>query len=112
MTEERPQNSRAADQGLKAVATQAALAAGTGVWDWIDKRRIIARIVILLTIWLTFRVVDWAMNLPYDLDHRSGTDIALIQAAVLGPWGLLQAAMFRFYTQAIGGLENGVNKLG
>ena len=93
---------RVEDKGNLAIAGRTVKATGTGIWNWIEKRHIPAHAVIGVTIWLTVEVVQWAMDYPERAGVRySGMEVAAIQAAVLGPWGFLQGAMFKFYSESI-----------
>lgn len=92
---------RISDQGVGALAVKTAKATGTGLWDWIEKRHIPAHVVIAVTIWLTIRVVEWAMNFADSNVGRDSNAVGIILGAVLTPWGLMQAAMFKFYSESI-----------
>jgi hypothetical protein len=96
-------NRRAADRGLRSLAVQTASETGRAVHDWLDKRKIAAHAVMSVTIWLTIRIAEWAIDLPAAMAEYkySGTDIAAMQAAVLTPWGLMQGAMLKFYLDLI-----------
>lgn len=84
-------------------AAKAARYAGTSVWDWAEKRKIAAHIVMAVAIGLTIRIAEWAIDFPYAAKAfgYGGQEVAYIQAAVLGPWGLMQGAMFKFYVEMI-----------
>lgn len=93
---------RTEDQGKLAIATRTARRSGSGFWNWIERRKIAAHACIALTLWLTLRIVEWAMDLPYELEGKyEGMHIAAMQAGLLTPWGLIQGAMFKFYMELI-----------
>lgn len=93
---------RAADRGLVPQTAHAARRATTTLWDWAEKRKIAAHIVFGLTVYLTFAVLRWTLNFPYEVAGvYSGTDVAAIIAAVTGPWAILQGAMFKFYVEMV-----------
>ena len=83
----------------------------TGIWDWCERRKVAAHIVMAVTVALTLRIAEWAMDFPYEnliaAKPYSGGEVAMIQAAILGPWGLMQGAMFTFYLKLIGANGNG-----
>lgn len=99
---------RSGDKGLAPAAAEAAKATSRTFWDWAEKRKISAHAVMGVCLWLTIRVVEWAMDLPYDNKGYDGTHIAAMQAGVLGPWGLMQGAMFKFYIDLM--KSNGVTQ--
>jgi len=88
---------RAADQGAMAIPK----IASRTFWEWVERRHIPAHMVIAVTIWLTVRVVEWAMDFPSSYPELKGTDAGLIIGAVMAPWGLMEAAMFKFYSESI-----------
>ena len=99
---EENQTRRLADQGGLLITARSAQLASKTIFDWAEKRKIAAHIVMAVTVWLTIRIAEWAMDLHGVADTRfTGSDIALIQAAVLGPWGLMQGAMFTFYVNLV-----------
>lgn len=99
---------RVTDKGLLAQGAQTARKATTTLWDWAEKRKIAAHAVMAVAITLTIRIVEWVMDFPYDNVSYTGMEVAAIQAAVLGPWGLMQGAMFKFYYDLVRSNGNGV----
>jgi len=75
-------------------------AALTRFWHWVDHRNIDLHAVLFVTLWLTWDVIGWAMSFADNHTDMDGQKAALVIAAVLGPWGLMQAAMFGFYANA------------
>lgn len=99
---------RASDQGVVAVAAKAAQATSRSFWQWFEEHHIDSLAVLSVTLVLTIKIALWAMDFAYHISaHLSGTDKAAIIAAVLGPWGLTQAALFKFYVD-LKGKKNGV----
>ncbi len=101
MSEE--QNRRAVDKGIAGIAR---LGSRT-FWQWFRDNNCDSVLVLVLTLYLTHTVLQWAMTFPYDVmvhepekpARYSGTDVGLIVAAVLGPWGLAQAALVKWYME-------------
>lgn len=71
----------------------------TAFWDFVDTRAVVRRIMTLGTFSLTVHVIVWAVWFA-TTSPRSGGDIALIIAAVMGPVNVLQGYMFARYSQA------------
>lgn len=71
----------------------------TRIWDWVDRREVDKHTVSICVLYGTVVVTRWAMNFAEVQSSlgRSGTEIAAIIAAVLGPYSLLQAAAIKFY---------------
>lgn len=66
------------------------------VWDWIDRRQILRRVMVLGTWGLNGYVILWMLDFAKTTD-RGGADIAAIFAAVGMPVAALAGAMFRQY---------------
>ena len=91
---------RAEDQGAMAKAARAAQATSRTFWNWVETHHLDALSVLIITLALSIRVMDWAMDYGYaQVPGTSGAERAAIIASVLGPWGLAQAAMFKFYVE-------------
>ena len=88
---------RAVDQSASAVAAQAAKATSRTFWDWFEQHHIDSLAVVVVTLWLTWDVIQWAMGFADEHYEIEGLQIAAIIGAVLTPWGLMQTAMFAFY---------------
>lgn len=89
---------RSSERGVAGAAFTAARVTSRSFWSWFEHHHVDSLSVLAVTLWLTVRVVHWAMEFPYDVDTKlSGTDKAAIIAAVMAPWGLAQAALFKFY---------------
>lgn len=81
---------RAVDKNAVAVASRT-------LWDWVERHHVDALAVIIVTLYLTIQVIQWAMGFA-DLHYsEQGMHIAAIIGAVLTPWGIMQAALFKFY---------------
>jgi len=67
-------------------------------WDWIDERAIIRRVVLFVTLWMTWRAFTWAAEFSA-ITEKAGMDVAAIIAAVTAPITYLQAAVFKTYSE-------------
>jgi hypothetical protein len=92
---------RVSDQGLGSIAIKTVKDTGCGFWDWIEKRHIAAHASIAVTLWLTIRVIEWAIDFADANVIRDSNSVGIILGAVLTPWGIMQAAMFKFYSDSI-----------
>lgn len=102
---------RRAPQTLAAQTARVTRQGVTTIWDWAEKRKVAAHVVMAVTLGLTVRVTEWAMDFPYSaVGSYEGTHVAAIQAAVLTPWGLMQGAMMKFYLDLIRSNGNGNDK--
>src|SRR3990167_2357043 len=88
---------RAADKGVAAAAAHAAKTTSRTFWGWVKQNDIDSLAVIGLTLWITFDVIQWAKDFADTHYQVEGLQIAAIIGAVLTPWGLMQAALFKFY---------------
>jgi hypothetical protein len=66
-------------------------------WDWFDKRQIDAQLVAVFTLIVTYRLTEWAVHFASNNGDRPGAEVAMIIAAITGPWALLQTAVVKFY---------------
>jgi hypothetical protein len=100
---------RVTDKGLLAQGAAGARRATSTLWDWAEKRKVAAHVVMAVAVTLTIRIVEWVLDFPYDaVGTYTGMEVAAIQAAVLGPWGLMQGAMFKFYYDLVKANGNGM----
>lgn len=84
-------------------------------WQWFRGNNVDSLAVLALTLYLTHTVLQWSMTFPYDVmvheperpPRFTGTEVGLIVAAVLGPWGLAQAALVKFYMDLRGKTNGG-----
>ena len=92
-------NKRASDQGLLSATGNVARSTSRTLWNWFEQHHVDSLAVIGVSLWLTIRVVEWSMEFSYDVETKlSGTDKAAIIAAVMTPFGIMQALLFKFYT--------------
>lgn len=98
---------RASDQGAVAVAAQATKTASRTFWGWAEHHHIDSLAVIVVTLWLTIDVIQWAMAYADEHYEIEGMQIAAIIGAVLTPWGLMQTALFAFYANLKAKAGNG-----
>ncbi len=61
--------------------------------------RPVSRIVLGITLWMTWEVTKWAFAFADKTAHIGGYDVAATIAAVTAPFAALQAAVFRIYTE-------------
>lgn len=61
-------------------------------------RRPFSRIVLCVTMWMTWRVTVWAFEFARNTSEIGGYDVAATLLAVTGPFAALQAAAFKVYT--------------
>ena len=69
-------------------------------WEWVDKRNIDLHCILVFTLWLTWRVMHWAMDFAASHPEIDGLHMAAIIASVVTPWTAMQTAMFAFYASA------------
>lgn len=69
-------------------------------WNLVNNltRRPFSRLVLLITVWMTWRVTEWAFGFAHSTAGTGGYDVAATIAAITGPFAALQAAAFRVYT--------------
>jgi hypothetical protein len=72
----------------------------TRIWDWIDTRSIVRRIVLFVTLWMTWRVFTWAAGYAESitLTPGLGLEAAAIISAVTAPITALQVWVFKIYS--------------
>ncbi len=61
-------------------------------------RRPFSRMVLIVTMAMTWRVTEWAFDFARLTSGTGGLDVAATIAAVTAPFAALQAAAFRVYT--------------
>lgn len=71
-------------------------------WNWIDSRSIVRRIVLFVTLWMTWEAFQWAAGFAQS-STKAGIDIAAIIAAVTAPISVLQGYVFKVYSDARNG---------
>lgn len=65
-------------------------------WNFLDSRYIIRRMVLFITIWMSYISYLWAASFAATC-MKDGTEIALIIGAVLVPISALQGFAFKLY---------------
>lgn len=70
----------------------------TALWDWIDSRRVVRRVVLFITLWMTWQAFTWAGVFAMTTD-KPGIDVAAIIAAVTAPISILQGYVFQVYAK-------------
>lgn len=70
-------------------------------WDWVDTRSIVRRIVLFVTLWMTWAAFIWAAGFAEATD-KSGVEVGLIIAAVTAPIAALQGFVFKVYSESRG----------
>lgn len=70
----------------------------TKFWDWVDHRSVVRRVVLFVTLWMTWAAFHWAATFAATSD-KLGIDIAAIIAAVTAPISVLQGYVFRVYSE-------------
>lgn len=70
-------------------------------WHLINNltRRPFSRLVLVVTMAMTWRVTEWAFEFAKATSEAGGLDVAATIAAVTAPFAALQAAAFRVYTE-------------
>jgi len=101
---------RPEDKTARAIAAHTVKETSRTFWNWVEYHHFDSLAVILVTLVLTVRVVEWAFDFSYDMETKlGGTDKAAIIAAVMTPWGLMQAALVKWYME-LKGKTNGPGK--
>ena len=73
---------------------------GSQFFDLIDKRQVDAWSVLVFSLWMTYVVLDWAMDFANAHPDLDGLKMAAIIGAVVAPWVTMQAALVKFYFDA------------
>lgn len=69
---------------------------------WIDDKNFISvrSFVLYITVWMTWRAFTWAADYAGAHSGTSGSDVALIIAAVTAPISVLQGFVFKVYSES------------
>jgi hypothetical protein len=70
----------------------------TRFWDWIDSRMVFRRSAVIATFGMSWAAFVWAAEFA-QTSERTGTDVALIIAAVFVPITALQGHAFKMYSE-------------
>ena len=68
------------------------------LWDFIDNRAIVRRVSFIFVIYMTYLVLDWAMDFANNNPDMDGLKMGAVLGAVMTPWSIMQAAIFKFYS--------------
>jgi hypothetical protein len=91
---------RAADKtGLQAVTCWLAQRASEA-WDFVDKRDIDKHIVTWWSFYVTFYLLDWALEYVFKHPDKPGLEVAAIVGAIMVPWTPVQGAIVKWYFEA------------
>ena len=71
------------------------------LWDWIENRQLIRRIMTLGTFAMTMWVIGWAMYFAMT-SPRTGAEVAMIIGAIMVPVNALQGYLFGAYSTGRG----------
>jgi len=71
----------------------------TEFWDFIDSRAIVRRLVLFITVYMSWLSFDWAIQFATETP-KSGAEVGLIIAAVTGPVAALQGFILKVYSDA------------
>jgi hypothetical protein len=64
--------------------------------DWVNNHSIIRRVVLFITLWMTWEAFHWASQYAYTT-KLDGVGTAAVIAAVTGPISVLQGYVFKVY---------------
>lgn len=70
--------------------------------QWEARLALRRSVVLFMTLWMTWRAFEWAAAFASATSLTSGTETALIIAAVTAPITYLQTAVFKAYISAKG----------
>ncbi len=73
------------------------------VWNFVDNRAVVRRVAFVWVLWMTSEVIYWAMDFAGAHPEMDGLKLASILGAVLTPWSIMQAAIFKFYADSTDG---------
>lgn len=68
-------------------------------WDWVDSRSVVRRLVLFITLWMTWLAFQWAAEFALVVIDKSGIEAAAIIAAVTAPISVLQGYVFKVYAE-------------
>lgn len=101
---------RLVDKGVGVLAARTAARTSRTFWHWFEEHHIDSLAVIVVTLYLSIQVVQWALWFPTEIETKmTGVDRAAILGAVLTPWGIMQGLMFKFYVDLKGRTNGGAN---
>ena len=74
------------------------MAAMNSFWDWVDSRAVVRRLVLFITLWMTYEITiqAWVFAKSSTFD---GVGTAAVIAAVTAPFAALQGFVFSTYVK-------------
>lgn len=74
------------------------MAAMNSFWDWVDSRAVVRRLVLFITLWMTYEITiqAWVFAKSSTFD---GVGTAAVIAAVTAPFATLQGWVFSIYVK-------------
>ena len=69
-------------------------------WDFIDKRDIDKHLVTWWSFYVTFYLLDWALEYVFKHPDKPGLEVAAIVGAIMLPWTPVQGAIVKWYFEA------------
>lgn len=71
------------------------------IFKWIDNKNFVSvrSFVLYVTVWMTWLAFDWAAVFATTTD-KTGSDVAMIVAAVTAPISVLQGFVFKVYSES------------
>ena len=73
----------------------------TQLWDFVDNRGVIRRVVLGIAIWMTWQVSEWAM--AFAINEELGMNTAAVIGAVSAPIVAFGGYVFKSYLDSRGG---------
>lgn len=69
---------------------------------WFDDKNFISvrSFILYITVWMTWRAFEWAADYAVGHSGTSGSDVAMIIAAVTAPISVLQGFVFKVYSES------------
>jgi len=84
----------------EADATNAPLRILRAFLAFLDNRSVFRRVAFLWMIWLTTRATMWCFDFAAASPYKDGVQVAAVIASVMAPIAGLQAAIFKWYSEA------------
>ena len=69
-------------------------------WDWVDRRQLDAWGVLIFSLVMTVRVLEWGIDFADSHPDMDGLKTAAIITAIVAPWVTMQAALVKFHFDA------------
>ena len=73
-------------------------------WKWADRRQLLSvrALVMYATIFDTWYAFKWGSEYAYFAASKSGAEVAMVIGAVTAPVAMMQAFVFKWYTETRG----------